>query len=261
MSRNVNTGVGVTDYPQWQNRGYGIYSDCYTEGEYAYWFIAQYSSGIDCWQWKRWYLQSASPAHFGTTSYPGSGPFRALGSNTGSMFWVGVEPTTRDLFFVSYTDIYRAASTTWQGALAITPGTFAADETKALPGTRSTINFGVAWVLGNRSQWYPAFIDSHTLAIPANEGVYVVDWPSGSWILTYGKVGSGATYEFTINYDRIDALTAVTYHGRRFLAVSCTHGSRYWVHLIDTSDHTLQDSGDVTDKMHAPVISMAAEAA
>jgi hypothetical protein len=61
--------------------------------------------------------------------------------------------------------------------------TFTANYSKLLPGTRSY------WSQYTMTRF------STFIFVPADEGVYKIDWPTGSFVLEYGAPGSGAVHE------------------------------------------------------------------
>jgi hypothetical protein len=102
------------------------------------------------------------------------------------------DQATGDVWYVDGTNVYSTSFTNWSSQ--IDGGVFGQDTTKALPGTRS-----------QNSQYRITKFGTHIL-IPSNEGVYDIDWPSGSFTLLYGKPGSGATHEILPDYSAVTAV-------------------------------------------------------
>ncbi len=94
------------------------------------------------------------------------------------------------IFYVSSSTLYSRnktnGSTGWEDLMD--GGSFTAEYNKTLPGTRTC-------------DWqYRIIRYSSYIFIPAKEGVYRVNWPSGSWELYYGV---GGTYDILPPYTQI----------------------------------------------------------
>lgn len=108
----------------------------------------------------------------------------ANSTETGPMWFCEFDEATGDLYYMDETNLYHVTRAVID--IGINGGfsfTFTADNTKALPGTRQFYHQYTLVRVG--TDFY----------VPADEGVYHISWPSGSWSLLYGRPGSGATYE------------------------------------------------------------------
>jgi hypothetical protein len=88
---------------------------------------------------------------------------------------------TGDLYWVGTTQLHQAIKATWEVPMP-TFGTFVADMSTNLPGTRTHLN-----------QWRPVQVGTKVY-MPANEGIFVSD-AMGAFVLEYGVGGSGASHE------------------------------------------------------------------
>jgi hypothetical protein len=111
------------------------------------------------------------------------------------MKWCFFDRLDGELFYADTTKVYsvaRSGAGGWETVM--TGGTFTAQTEKSLPGTRHV-----------DSQYLLVRYGDY-LFIPAWEGVYRVNWPSGSWELFYGSAGSGATHEILPDYQQVLSL-------------------------------------------------------
>ncbi|MHC4619224.1 MAG: hypothetical protein ACYTEQ_15880 [Planctomycetota bacterium] len=105
---------------------------------------------------------------------------------------VQLDPSTGELFYMDDTTLHSVDKATWEGVM-VTTQVFTAVTTKAIPGTRYT------W-------WEPVyhFVRVGTkIYVPSHEGVYMVDWPGGSFVLQYGDADSGAVFPILPVYTSI----------------------------------------------------------
>jgi hypothetical protein len=140
-------------------------------------------AGVGIARWQRWYLQPTPTIAYG------------FSNETDRTIWCKFRESNGQLFYIDWptnvgagltrppSKLYSAVRTTWEAALPT--GSFSANTSKNLPGSRSGM------------YQYMVELDpsSTTVWAPSNEGIYVVDWPTGSWSLLYGPPGSGATHE------------------------------------------------------------------
>jgi hypothetical protein len=179
--RNSATAGYSGDDDAWRIPDYRVYDVAlYRDSGEEFRAIATLE-GLAMFKWTRWY--TASP-----------GFEYSLSNETTHMRWCFIDPSTGELFYMDTTKMYSEPRTTgWEAAM--TGGTFTANSNKDLPGTRKF-----------EPQWTAVKYGSY-LFVPAAEGVYRVDWPSGSWTLFYGKAGSGATHEILNDYDLVHTIT------------------------------------------------------
>ena len=160
-------------------------------GGYEY-RVAATEAGLRVFKWRRWYLQGYLNNEENITT-----PDWSDWDTANNVEWCLFDQATGELFWHDKTNMYSAQKTNggfsgWEDRMD--ESTFPAETTKALPGTRE-------W----RGQWVAVRYGSYFF-IPADEGVYRVNWPSGSWELFYGIPGSGATHEILPNYSFPTAL-------------------------------------------------------
>jgi hypothetical protein len=172
------------DYDEWAILDYRVYDvDILHAGDYEYRAVCC-NDGIRMFKVKRWY--PLDPVGLENSSGPESS----------RMVWCEIDKTDGELFYMDATTLYSrdktGAGQGWEDWM--TGGVWAAQYSKALPGTRQF-----------EFQLRPARIEPY-IFLPAIEGVYRVDWPTGSWELFYGKVGSGATHEVLPDYDMVVAV-------------------------------------------------------
>ena len=230
LTRNSNTPQGGTEVASWAILDNDVNCcDLYANLETVY-RAAGTESGLTVFEVQRWsFYEPVTSADWATAN---------------AVEWCAFDQDTQDLYWHDKTNTYSAALATWQAGIG---GTFAADTTKALAGTLAT-----------RGQWRLAYYDGELFAA-ADEGIYVIDWPSGAWTLTYGKSGSGATYELDMSYDTCDAVTVVAhpYDSRAIITCSVTDSTTYRIYQIDHSTNALKSTEDVTVKMGAAVSALA----
>ena len=229
-TRNSNNPQGTNEVSTWAVLDEDVNCcDLYSNMAVGY-RVAGTESGLTVFSYERWTLFSLM--------------LSADWDTANAVEWCAFDQGTQDLYWHDKTNTYSAALATWQAGIG---GTFAADTTKALAGTLAT-----------RGQWRLAYYDGELFAA-ADEGIYVIDWPSGAWTLTYGKSGSGATYELDMSYDTCDAVTVVAhpYDSRAIITCSATDSTTYRIYQIDHSTNALKSTEDVTVKMGAAVSALA----
>lgn len=180
VGRNSGVAYSVDD-DTWQIQDYRVWGvDLYRDSGFEYRAIATVE-GMTVVKLTRWELQTALQ--------------RSTGTETTHMRWCLFDPSDGELFYMDDTTMHSRAKTGAGGwETVMDGGTFTAATTKALPGSR------------HRNEQYMAVRYGSYLFMPAVEGVYRIDWPSGSWTLFYGKPGSGATHEILPDGD-VTALT------------------------------------------------------
>ena len=114
----------------------------------------------------------------------------ANSTEVGPTWFCKFDVATGDLFYMDETNLYQVIKATID--IGINGGfsnTFTATVVKALPGTRQF------------SHQYTFARFGNDIYVPADEGVYKVEWPGGTFQLFYGKPGSGAVHEILPEYN------------------------------------------------------------
>lgn len=188
---NRNIGYGWSnDNDTWHIKDYRTRSvTLFHLGGYQYRAVGTVE-GVSVFRWLRWNMNGEESG----VNDDDWGMVRSESTEATEMQFVRFQDEI--LFYVDDTTLYsrdrtNGGSSGWEDTIG---ATFTAQYTKALPGTRLF-----------RNQYEPVFHDTGSLFVfmAANEGVYRVEWPLGSWELYYGKVGSGATHEILPDYDRV----------------------------------------------------------
>lgn len=177
--RNDDKSYKIDD-DDWQIPDYRVFSvDIWHSGGYEFRAVGNVD-GVSMFKEQRWYYLNTPDVE------------RSNSTETVTVRQVLIDSTSGELFYVDDSDVRSVAKTGIGGwETVMSGGTFTAQTTKSLPGSRHTL-------LQHRIVRYGSY-----LFIPAWEGVYRVDWPSGSWTLFYGKDGSGATHEILTDYSMI----------------------------------------------------------
>lgn len=141
----------------------------YRSGGFEYHAMAT-ADGASVGKWQRWYTQAV----------PSVGTSKS--SEVTVMLAVLLDSLTGELFYMDDTTLHSVPRATYEGVMPTTQ-IFSAATTKVLPGTRTT------------DQQHHLVRFGANIMVPAQEGIYDVVWPGGSFTLLYGEVGSGATHE------------------------------------------------------------------
>jgi hypothetical protein len=166
--RNDARGLGG-DYDEWQIQDYRVYSvDVFRSGGYEYRACATLS-GMAVFKVE---YQHLADNNWGA-------PQRSASTEASQMHFCLFDVSNGELFYMDDTNLYSIDKTTWEGVMPTTQ-VFTAATTKTLPSTRS-------------SALQKHFIRYGTkIYVPADDGVYVVDWPSGGFVHLLGRPGEGA---------------------------------------------------------------------
>lgn len=161
----------------------------------------------------------------------------SLSSETDEMHWCALDPSDGELFYMSKTTMYsRNKSGLGVGYEDwMTGGIWTAEYSKALPGFRQFDFQRHAVRLGT------------FLYLPSDDGVWAVDWPSGSWTLLYGKALSGATHEILPEYKMITSLAAANDGAEDILVVAMEQDQRGQVVAIKLSDNSIYGKLEIVD--------------
>lgn len=175
--RNAGRDWG-TDHDTWKQQKYSTRAgDLYIASGYEYRASAN-EGGVAIFKWHRWYLHDPTPMEGLETVH------WAHSSETARMYWCHFL-NTGELMYMDDTYVYSVFSGTYEMRLAGGfAGIFSADQTKALAGTRT---YAVQKAL--------VPYGTSTFFLAANEGVYQIDWPTGSFIHQFGHTGSSAVHE------------------------------------------------------------------
>jgi hypothetical protein len=116
----------------------------------------------------------------------------------------------------------------------MTAGTWTREYEKSLPGSVS-----------HPSQYKAVVRYSPYLFAARREGIYRVDWPSGSWTLFYGKPNSGAVHEILPSGEAI-TIGLGDDGSEDLLIVSLDRAGAGQLILIRLSDHSVYGRSKMT---------------
>jgi hypothetical protein len=207
--RNSATGGYSGDYNDWSqpdNRTYDV-ALWYSSG-YLYWAAATLD-GLTVFKWQYNYLQNSPEIENADTN------------EITHMRWCYLDASDGELFYMDTTKMYSKTKAGYE--LVMDGGSFSRDTEKTLPGTRSSVDQYIAVPYGSY------------FFVPTNEGIYRVDWPSGSFTLFYGVTGSGATHEILPgSRPQVNTLATAVDGATDVLLVGLTHQTA----VIKLSDNT-----------------------
>lgn len=185
------------DYDDWKQQEYPArHGDIYVDGGYEYRASAN-AGGLAVFKWHRWYLCDVTPPD-------GIGAINWTWDTSGNLMYWCFFRTNGELMYTDNINLYSVEKATYEASYG---GTFSADNVKALPGTRS--NDVQKMLVSNGNRFY----------LPADEGIYQVDWPSGSFIHQFGSSGSGAVHEILPDDVTVQDLSFVVDGGMDILVV------------------------------------------
>lgn len=198
-TRNATWGWSFDDNT-WQTPQYRHFDvSLYRDAGYEYRANAT-GAGIATFKWHRWYYAT----NWGSVE-------RSTSTETDWMRACQIDPTDGTLFYMDSSNLYsvpQGGGSGWEDAMDA--GTFTAATTKALPGTR----YGFEW------EYRFVRYSASYVFVPSQEGVYRVDWPSGSWELFYGKAsGTGATHNILPEYDSVTSICMANDGGTDLLLI------------------------------------------
>jgi hypothetical protein len=157
-------------------------------------------------------------------------------TETTEMRWCVFDQSTGELFYMDASKMYSVAQSGAGGwEFVMTGGTFSAQQDKFLPGTRVV------------DMQYTAVKYGTYLFVPAVEGVYRVNWPSGSWELFYGAERSGATHEILHPNQWVNTIALGNEGTEDLLAVALANEHVGQVMLIKLSDNTVYGLTKIED--------------
>jgi hypothetical protein len=137
-------------------------------------------AGVTVQRWERWKYEGNPPASLDTPSF-------GVSTEVGIMRWVKFQDGSRDLLCHDRSKLFITHYTTWYTIVLGGGGTWVEDHAYTLAGTLETgerVNAQDAMVVVGSYLYYAR-----------KEGVYRMDLTTGTSVLFYGCVGSGATYE------------------------------------------------------------------
>lgn len=182
--RNASSNFSTPSLDAWAIPSRDVNAvDLLHSGEYEF-IAAGTAAGIRILKWRRWYFLGVDEENIRTPDW-------SEWNTANDVEWILFDETTGELFWHDRTNMYSAPRTSggsdgWEDRMD--ESTFPAAVTKALPGIRE-------W----RGQYVAVKYGSY-IFIAADEGIYRVNWPSGSWELFYGNVASVATHKILPNY-------------------------------------------------------------
>jgi hypothetical protein len=215
--RNGGDGFGEPSLDAWQVDSRDVNSvDLWHAAGYEYRAIAS-ASGLRMHKWRRWYFAGTDEEGIKTPDW-------SVWDTANAVFWCRLDKTSGELFWMDDTNMYSApqgGGTGWEDRFDESP--FSAVTTKALPGTRE---YFTKWMFVRYGNY---------LFTPADEGIYRVNWPSGSWELFYGNAASAATHKILPNYSFPTCLALGADGATPILVVGMLDGTA----VIDLSDDSL----------------------
>lgn len=227
------------DFSQWRLPDGRVWSCAlWADGVYVY-FLAGTEDGIRVWRWKR---------------HERTGVENAEDSDSWGMKYVTSNEVTRMrvcwvaddgvLFYGDATSLYsrdrtNGGSTGWEdqyqvGAVGLN---FDAENTKAWPGT---LDHDAQYKVVS---YKPA--STQYLFVARREGVYRVDWPSGSWGLFYG---TGGAHDILGSYSMVRSIAFANDGVTDLLLVGLTDGLSSRIVAVRLTDNTVYgETLQVTD--------------
>jgi hypothetical protein len=181
--RNAARDWYATTYAEWALQDRKVQSCSVVADSGSMYRAAAVGSGVAAFKTQRWYRITALQHAFST--------------ETTVMRFCRYNPANGNLFYVDATTLYEATKADVDAGLAGGFGnTFGATTTKTLPGTAAA----------------PAHYRFHRygssmLYMPRVEGIYKVDWPSGSFIHEYGTAASSAVHGILPAHDALNDVT------------------------------------------------------
>jgi len=224
--RNSAKGYSGDD-DNWRIPDYRVWCvDLWDDSGYEYRAFATVA-GVAVAKWQRWYLINTPYLGYAFSTEVDRPIFCKFKASNGQLFYIDRPANVGAGFTRPPSKLYSALKATWEAG--ISGGTWSADTSKELPGTRAQLNqFAVEFDPSSTTIW-----------MPANEGIYAIDWPSGSWSLLYGIAHSGATHEIlpdcglvaTLRY-HLEGATPLLIVGldrpARTVAINLTTNTIYW---------------------------------
>lgn len=181
--RNSASGGYSGDDDDWAIPDYRTFDTAiWRDAGFEYRAIAT-ATGMAIFEWQRWFLENT--------------PFldHWVSTETAYMRWCWVDQSNGDLYYMDSSNLYQAPKGGGSGwSDGISGSSWTAANQKALPGTRFA------------PEQYLAVVFGSYVYLLANEGIYRINWPSGSWELYYGHADTEATAKVLPIYDAVTGL-------------------------------------------------------
>lgn len=208
----------VVDWDNWQIQDYRVYSVALLHSGLSEYIASGTLLGLTIHKVQRWYAGQVGRNY--------NWPKRSMSSVSAQIRFCGFR-SDGTVFYVDLSNLYsrdrtNGSNTGWEDVMDA--GTFSAEKTEALPGTRTLFN-----------QYRPVIYGNY-IFMPANEGVYRIDWTSGSWELFYGN---GGTHDILRDYTRVTSISLANDGTYDLLVVSLEGVAASGVDVVKLSDHSL----------------------
>ena len=229
ITRNENTGFTTPALNDWAIPSRDVNSvDLWHDGGYEYRVVGT-AAGLRVQKWRRWYFEGVGVEGIETPEY-------SSWDTSNAILWTKLR-SDGVLFWMDNAKLYSRSKTGagqgWEDWM--TGGSFSAENEKDLPGTR--------WLpFQYRGQVYSSYV-----FVPTNEGVYRVNWPSGSWELFYGNSLSGATHAILPDYKLVSALALGNDGTTDLLIISLEQEQKGQVVAVRLSDNTVYALAKIVD--------------
>ena len=222
---NRNIGYGwANDNDTWHVQDYRTRTVAVLhDGGYHYRAIGSVE-GLNVFKWLRWNMNGAESG----VNDDDWGMVRSTATEATEIrkarFWGS------ELFYLDDTNLYsrdrtNGGSTGWEDTIG---ATFSAEFTKALPGTR--------FYDSQYSIWFYQPAATKYVFVPANEGVYRIDWPSGSWELFYGF---GGTHDILPPSSRVTSISIGNDGTYDLMVIGLETASESQVFVVKLIDNTV----------------------
>lgn len=215
--RNDGSNYGW-DIDNWHIPNYRCYDvDIFVESNILYRVVAT-TNGLAVFKWER------NSINFG--SFPWNALFRSFSTETEHFLRCLFDQSDGTLFYLSSSTLYSRdrtnSSTGWEDVMD--NGSFTAEYSKALPGTRSY-------------DWQYRIIRYSTyIFTPAREGIYRIDWPSGNWELYFGH---GGTHDILPAYAQVNYIQLVNDGTYDILIIGLENEASSLIAAVNLSNNTL----------------------
>lgn len=229
--RNNARGYYASHYDNWQYQSMRTnWCDLLHDSGFQYRLIAN-AGGVYLSKWERWKFEGLINAHLNTPDY-------GISTVATACRWAMFDPTTKALYYHDRTKLYIVAFSTWDIVISGGGGTWVEDQEFTLAGS---IDAGESVSLAQDKM---VLYDGY-LWYARQQGVYRMDLTTGTSVLFYGKVGSGATYENLPNYSTISSLQQATDGTTPVMVIGMTYPDR--TVAVNLTTHALYWKGRVLD--------------
>lgn len=213
-----NNSTYVNDYDDWQVQDYRVYAVSILHDGFNEFVASGTLEGLTIHKTRRWHVSQSNRDY--------NWPNRSLSTESSEIKCCRFR-SDGTIFYADATNLYsrdrtNGGLTGWEDVMDA--GTFSAEKTEALPGTR---------VL--RAQYIPVFYGSYVF-LPADEGVYRINWVTGSWELFYGV---GGTCDILQAYTRVNAISLANDGTYDLLVVSLETATEARINVVKLLDNSL----------------------